>query len=180
MYSLLKQYPLQLVFNVHGNTLDKSCKTFLHNQRKNRMFFIANRPHIIRAFKKNCRSTFGRLHIPLAHPNKGLNPRMILHYYWETKAQCTANHCCPRCVGLWVYLDVMKQVLTSALKEEIDMCWVFLGKPNLENDLSLHEKQKKCTHQLANYLDYQPRCFLPSQAALILSSKTMSKSWLQL
>jgi hypothetical protein len=57
--------------------------------------------HIIKTFKFFCQSTFGRLHIPLAHPNKGLSPCMILHYYRKVKAQCTANHCCPRCVGLW-------------------------------------------------------------------------------
>jgi hypothetical protein len=51
----------------------------------------------------------------------------------------------------------MKQMLTNALflKEEIDFSWVFLGKLDLENDLSFHEKQKKCTHQLAYSLDYQ-------------------------
>jgi hypothetical protein len=51
----------------------------------------------------------------------------------------------------------MKQVFIGALllKEEINLNWVFLGKPNLENDLSFHEKQKKCTCQLADYLDYQ-------------------------
>jgi hypothetical protein len=48
-------------------------------------------------------------------------------------------------------------MLTSALflREEIDLGWVFLGKPNLENDLLLHKKHKKCTHQLIDYLDYQ-------------------------
>jgi hypothetical protein len=51
----------------------------------------------------------------------------------------------------------MKQVLIGALllKEEIDLNWVFLGKLNLENDVSFHERQKKRTHQLANSLDYQ-------------------------
>lgn len=51
----------------------------------------------------------------------------------------------------------MKLVLTNALflREEIDLGWVFLGKPDLKNDLSLHETHKKCTRQLADYLDYQ-------------------------
>ncbi len=51
----------------------------------------------------------------------------------------------------------MKQVLIGALllKEEIDLNWVFLGKLNLENDVSFHERQKKRTRQLANFLDYQ-------------------------
>jgi hypothetical protein len=42
-------------------------------------------------------------------------------------------------------------VFTSALflREEIDLGWVFLGKPNLENDLSWHERQKKM-YTLAN------------------------------
>ncbi len=55
------------------------------------------------------------------------------------------------------HLYVMKQVLIGALllKEEIDLNWVFLGKLNLENDVSFHERQKKRTHQLANSLDYQ-------------------------
>jgi hypothetical protein len=34
-------------------------------------------PHIIKALKKNCQNTFGRLH-PLVHPNKGLSPHTIL------------------------------------------------------------------------------------------------------
>jgi hypothetical protein len=48
-------------------------------------------------------------------------------------------------------------MLTGALflKEEIDLGWVFLGKPNLENDLSLHKRHNKCTHPLVDYLDYQ-------------------------
>jgi hypothetical protein len=40
-------------------------------------------------------------------------------------------------------------------REEIDLDWVFLGKPDLKNDLSLHETQKKCKCQLLDYLDYQ-------------------------
>jgi hypothetical protein len=45
----------------------------------------------------------------------------------------------------------MKHVLIGALflKEEIDLDWVFLGKPDLKNDLSFHESQ------LADFLDYQ-------------------------
>jgi hypothetical protein len=51
----------------------------------------------------------------------------------------------------------MKQVLIGALllKEEIDIDWVFLGKPYLKNDLSFHERQNKFTCQLVDFLDYQ-------------------------
>ncbi len=35
--------------------------------------------HIVRAFKKICRTLFGKQH-PLAHPNKGLTQCTILHY----------------------------------------------------------------------------------------------------
>jgi hypothetical protein len=38
--------------------------------------------HIVRAFKLFCKTLFGRQH-PLAHPNKGLTQRTILHYVHE-------------------------------------------------------------------------------------------------
>ncbi len=42
----------------------------------------AHSSHIVQTFKLFCKSTFGRLH-PLAHANKGLTLRNILHYCRE-------------------------------------------------------------------------------------------------
>ncbi len=49
------------------------------------------------------------------------------------------------------HLYVMKQMFIGALLFDR----VFLGKPYLKNDLSFHERQKRCTCQLADFLDYQ-------------------------
>jgi hypothetical protein len=47
-------------------------------------------------------------------------------------------------------------VVNEALlvKEEINVAWIFLGNPNLQDDNALFDMQNKCTIVLVNVMDY--------------------------
>lgn len=84
LYLLLKQHPLpsgpQCPW-VH--TKEELQDIITELEKESEPFSLENEcPHIVRAFKLFCRSSFGRLH-PLAHPHHGLTDHTILHYCHE-------------------------------------------------------------------------------------------------
>jgi hypothetical protein len=64
--------------------MKEELQNILEKLQNESNFFSLERecPHIIKAPKMFCSTTFGRLH-PLAHPTCGLTQQNILHYYHE-------------------------------------------------------------------------------------------------